>query len=341
MTSLARRHGRSSWSDSAFRVILAALVVGVVAWGPGRAAAQATAPTPTPSPTPGVGAVEVKTEWSKRVVSQKAVQEQPAAGLEAIAIDNLNGNVTVAGWDENKIMIYVLKKLTTPLSVAEEDEKQILQQIAVEGKPKGKRLEIKSILPKLALGMNADVTIGVNVPKNMAVEAVTHNGNVIVVEMKNTVTARTDNGQVNAMDIGGKLLARTNNGNITTGRTRGPVEAVSNNGNVECSVMSGDVKAETNAGNVKINLLGVIMPGAIRMPKAISAKTNTGLVTLALGGLAPGFTLDAQCGVGSIKSDYPIPVVKKGVGAQAQGAVGDGLLKIHLRSDTGGIRIQK
>lgn len=336
-TNCVARNPRANFRTLQAVRLAAIMMLGLWLAGPLRAAEQAA----KPAPTPGVGAIEVKTKANKRIVSQKVIQEQPAAGLEAVSIANLNGTVSVTGWDENKIMIGVRKELTVPLGVEEAEAKSIFQQIAVDGRPKGKRLEIKSILPKLARGMNANVTIGVQVPRSMVVEAVTHNGNVDVHKMKNTVTARTDNGNISTIEIGGQLVARTNNGNITTGRTSGPVEAVSSNGNVECSVMSDDVKAETHAGNVKINLLGAIMLGAIKMPKVISAKTNTGQITLDLGGQAPGFTLDAQCGVGSIRSDYPITIVKKGVGGQAKGVVGDGSVKIQLRSDTGGIRIQK
>lgn len=325
-------------SDRRFRAsrLAALILLSLLSAGPLRAAA----PPPTPAPTPGIGAIEIKTKAKKLAVTQLSVQEQPAAALESISIANLNGRVSVTGWDENKIRIGVQKELTVPLGVEEAEAKNIFQQIAVDGRPKGKRLEIKVTHPKLASGMNAVVNIFIDVPRAMVVDAASRNGNVQVEKLQKAVTARSENGNIAAIALGGKLTARTNNGNIEAAVANGPMDAKSGNGNIKCHVF-GDVKAETQSGNIEITLNGPTnVPGAlVCATESIEASTKTGQVTVVLSGKDQGMMLDAQCGVGTIQSDYPIAIHKNGIGQNVKQVVGNGSPKIMLRANTGGIRI--
>lgn len=137
-----------------------------------------------------------------------------------VSVSNVNGAVTVQGWDGQEVRVEAVKKVKAS---SRDRAEEAMRKLEVRVEQRGDHLEIDTRLPKRSDGMfdwlfgnhsNANVTYTVSVPRRTDVEVDTVNGKVRVRGVAGRVVADTTNGGIEMEDVRGSVKAATTNGGI-------------------------------------------------------------------------------------------------------------------------------
>jgi len=218
-------------------------------------------------------------------------------------IENVNGSITISGWDQPRIRVHAVKRVSSRDAGAAQ---QALKALKIEIRQTDRALEINTIYPKKNdldfLGMifgkdiNAQVKYEISVPRSM------------------NISADTVNGAIRLSDVTGEIDLDTTNGKIEV---------------VNCS---GTVDASTTNGGIAVELLSV-MAG-----KDMSFETTNGRITLSVPtGLAAD--INASTTNGSVRSDLPLSTTRMSR-TSIKGTLNGGGPEVRLRTTNGGIEIR-
>ena len=216
------------------------------------------------------------------------------------SLQNTNGSVRVAAWDEPRVRIEAVKAAGSERALRD-------LEVAVEGE--GDRVEVRTRMPRghwFGRGGKVDYTI--TVPRGASVSVRNVNGRVEIQDVNGAVRAENVNGSLDASDLGGAVEASTVNGSVevrmarvdpssrnrirtTNGSVRvtlprdtaADVEATTVNGAVHC-----DFDLDGHASRRKIE--GRIGGGGARFelqPVNGTAKIDRGLSPRATASAAP------------------------------------------------------
>lgn len=224
------------------------------------------------------------------------------AGTE-LEIDNVNGSVTVSGWDQPRVRIYAVKKARSRDSSAAQ---QALKALRVVVEQTDRSIEIHTVYPKkndlgifdLLLGSSVDASVRyeISVPRSM------------------NVTADTVNGAIKVSNVAGEIELDTTNGRIEVANCSGSVEASTTNGAIGVELLSAksgkDMRFETTNGRISLAL-----------PATLAAD------------------IDASTTNGSVHSDLPLSTTRVSR-TTIKGTLNGGGPKIRLRTTNGGIDIR-
>lgn len=132
------------------------------------------------------------------------------------------------------------------------------------------------------------------------------------------------------------LEIKTDAGSITITGVHGQMNCASDAGviRVKDAMLRGDSRLKTDAGTVTFD-------GSLDLHGSYSMTTDAGNVSVALPAQS-SFKLDARTDVGSIHSDFPIPITRDFPGAKARGEVGfPPYPTLKLRTDVGSINVRE
>lgn len=230
---------------------------------------------------------------------QRTLNVRPGTELE---IENVNGSITISGWDKPQVRIHAIKTVRGGSDAAG----QAMKALRVEIRQTDRGIDIDTIYPKKSdMGVfdflwgkdvNAAVKYEINVPRSM------------------NVSADTVNGAIRIREISGELELDTTNGRI------------------EVANCSGAVDASTTNGGIDVDLLSVI--GGQNM----SFETTNGRITLAIPtNLAAD--INASTTNGSVRSDLPL-TMNRSTRTSIRGTLNGGGPEIRLRTTNGGIDIE-
>lgn len=127
----------------------------------------------------------------------------PSGGT--LVLENVNGSVTVTGWDRQDVAVHAVKSAATPEELAR-------VQIDVAAAPG--RVAVNTVYPP---GEAAEVTVtySLRVPRRVLLgQVATVNGAVRVSGVEGAGELRSVNGDVGVSDSSGGFSARTTNGDI-------------------------------------------------------------------------------------------------------------------------------
>jgi DUF4097 and DUF4098 domain-containing protein YvlB len=197
----------------------------------------------------------------------------------SFAIENVNGSVTIAGWDRDAVEIHAVKMAARGVA----DLGRV--RIDVAGGPG--RVTVDTIDPHEE-GVEVTVNYNVRVPRRVLLQAVaTVNGTVRVTGVNAAGELHSVNGNIEISDSAGGFSARTTNGDIHIELERleaaGPLAVETTNGaialalpanaaaNLEVRSLNGDFRSE----------LPIKYLGAYR-PRELHGRLGAGGVTLQL-----------------------------------------------------------
>jgi len=172
----------------------------------------------------------------------------PPAGR--LAVENVQGNIRVEGWDRAEVEITVIKTALSPASRLDD------VRVAVEFGYRA--LAVRTVY----LGESGDpvrVDYRVRVPRQVRLDSLrTVVGDVAVRNVEGAVSARTLSGNIEAMDVSGSVGARAVNGSIvasirTLAGAAGPVELETVSGNIDLVLPSrpnANLELSTVAGKI-------------------------------------------------------------------------------------------
>lgn len=261
---------------------------------------------------------------------------------DRLAVENFNGEVEVAGWDQPSIEVTGTKYAST---------QENLDNIKIDVRESAGLTEIRTVHPDTFHG-NQGARYLIRAPRQTLVDRVvssngsvrvhdmtaaarvhTSNGPIRIENVKGGVDAETSNGQIELDSVTGRLSLHTSNGRIRAEELTGPCDAETSNGSVTLrykDVPDGSVHVHTSNGSVDLTME--------QSPKGgVRAETSNGSITMEL----PGNTaarVNAQTSQ-TISSDFDIDGDREK--HHLEGNIGAGGPLIELTTHNGGIRLRK
>jgi len=168
-------------------------------------------------------------------------QEVTVAFGSDFSLSNINGNVTISTWNEERAEITALKRDGSPeeLRVAE-----------VKITPRAESLSIETVLPK---NSSVAVDYDIKLPSRITIKHVrVVNGNVSVSGVEGSVKVQTVNGRIDVDDVAGTIETETVNGSTSVSLARlegGEIKLTSLNGSIQLEI------PENSAADVAIDTL--------------------------------------------------------------------------------------
>lgn len=216
-------------------------------------------------------------------------------------VANVNGSITVSGWDQPRIRV-IAEKVVDRTDSAE--ARSVMAQLKVEMSERGNSVSVRTVQPKDHAGLwdllfgnwhDASVSYEIYVPRALEVDLETTNGALKLKEVQGTLKLETTNGRIELTRCGGAISAETTNGRI------------------EADLLSLDAKGtnslETTNGRIEVTV-----------PATLHANVDAGTTN------------------GSIESDLPI-ATRSMARTSLRGTVNGGGVPLKLRTTNGGIRI--
>ncbi len=233
----------------------------------------------------------------------------PLSAKGQFSLKNVNGEVTITTWKEEKVEIKALKKTN---KAAEN-----LQKVKIEVTSTTDSVSIETIYPK---GKNTGVSVSyeVRVPEGIQLAKVhTVNGGLNLTGPFGRASASAVNGGVHVENASGVLNLETTNGDVKAVNVRGDINAQTTNGSIQLDLkaLEAEVKAQTTNGGIKLRLSSL---------QEINA------------------TLDAKTVNGSISLDIPVTVQSLDKSKhQLRGQLGQGGPLISLRTVNGSVHLTR
>lgn len=259
-------------------------------------------------------------------------------------VENYNGAVEVAGWDEPSVEITGVKYAST---------RDALDTIKIEIHESSAVTEIRTIRPGSWNG-NSGARYLIRLPRQTELDRiVSSNGAVRVQDMAAAVRIHASNGAIRVGNTSGQVDAETSNGPIELDSATGKLNLKTSNGHILAEGVTGQCDAETSNGPVTLRFtdapdgptrintsngsVHVTMP---KPPKSgIRAETGSGSITLDL----PANTaarVDAHASRLSVSSDFDLA---NGSGSDRkrnlEGNIGSGGPLIELTTRNGRIHL--
>jgi hypothetical protein len=204
---------------------------------------------------------------------QASVDEtRPLDAAGELSLENTNGRVRVAAWDEPRVRIEAVKHAATERG---------LDELKVEIEGEGSRVAVRTRHPRGGwLGGGGKVDYRVSVPRGARVRVGTVNGRVEVDGVAGTVRASTVNGSVEGARLGGEVEASAVNGSVEVALERvapsGRSRLSTTNGSVRLTLprdASADVEARTVNGSVRCDF---DLDGARKTRKKVEGRIGGG-----------------------------------------------------------------
>jgi len=233
----------------------------------------------------------------------------PLSSQGTFSLKNVNGEVKVSTWKDDKVEIKALKQTN---KAAEN-----LQKVKIEVIAAADSVSVDTVYPKHEnTGVSVDYDIKVPEGVNLG-ELSTVNGSIKITGPFGRVSASTTNGQVHLENASGDLELETTNGDVKAINVNGPIDAHTTNGSItlELTKLEAEVKAETTNGGITLRLSA----------------------TQEINGL-----LEAETVNGSISFDFPVTLQSLEKSRHhLRGQIGQGGPQISLETVNGSIRLTR
>jgi hypothetical protein len=189
----------------------------------------------------------------------------------------------------------------------------------------------------------------ITTPANTMLTAESGSGDLQLSNLNGTVRAHTGSGSIRADKLGAGSKLETGSGSIEANNLMGSATLQTGSGEVHAQLASaGDVVAGTGSGSIKlVNVQGAVKAETGSGGLEISGQptspwkldTGSGDISLQVGSNAR-FTLDAQTGSGSVKTDLPLTMRGSLDKHHVTGTVNGGGPTIKAVTGSGDVRIQ-
>ncbi len=191
----------------------------------------------------------------------------------------------------------------------------------------------------------------ITTPAHTMLVAESGSGDLQISNIDGTVKGHTGSGSIHADKLGAGSRLETGSGTIEANNLMGSTTLQTGSGEIHAQLGSaGDVVAGTGSGDIKLeNVQGAVKAetgsGSLEISGQPTApwklETGSGEINLRLGNNAH-FTLDAETGSGSVKSDPPLTITTHGSidKHHVSGTVNGGGPTIKAETGSGDIHIQ-
>ena len=191
------------------------------------------------------------------------------AGISRVRLQNVNGPVRVATWDQQSFRLEAVKKARG--SRAEHDQKGTEIRVV----RRGDTIDVETILPKKGRWFGftlfgdprgAEVSYDLKLPAAVVVEVETVNGKIVAEKRTGSLSLNTVNGSVRVETHDGPLRVNTVNGSVdvafVNGLRQADLETVNGSVAVACSRQSSiRYKLQTVNGRIRSDFEGLTVEG--------------------------------------------------------------------------------
>jgi hypothetical protein len=184
-----------------------------------------------------------------------------------VALDNVNGGITISAWDQPRVRVIARKKVETD----RDNLKAALAELRVDMQARDGGVVITTKYPKEGMEsifdwlsgdrVQAQVRYELTVPRSMSLDVENVNGTISVTDVTGKHELETTNGKIDVDRCAGSLDASTTNGAIsaelTTVAKGQPLRFSTTNGAIAVTLPSSlavDVDAGTTNGSIKSDL---------------------------------------------------------------------------------------
>ena len=277
----------------------------------------------------------IATDGKIEVVDGKHIQEVtrqfPFESGQTFSLTNVNGKITVTGWDKEEVLItaekrlerrvgglgWIMSKLNIDFKTSD-DMEAYFQKVDVVVSTNENGVEIETIRPRRGISVNVSVHYDVKLPRESSVTLITSNGTITIENILGDVSLRSSNGRL----IGNNIV--------------GPTKARTSNGSVNLVDITGAIQAKTSNGTITIE-----HPVSLSSDDAITCSTSNGSVRIYLAEDS-AFDIEARTSNGRIRSDFEIDREDDGKNRRRlRGRVGDGGALLDLSTTNGSITINQ
>lgn len=238
-----------------------------------------------------------------------------------VAIDATEGDVSIKGWDSNKVELVTKKSAWSSDDFARIDSK----------------IDATSDHVSVSEGawsncLNCGVSYELRVPNGAHITVLTLSGDVDVRGIAGPVRVDASSGDVEIHDVGGSVRAHARSGDISISNVASSLEAYASSGDIEAKDLSNDAALVTDSGSVDAAFDRMTSVHQVRI------KTSSGDVSVVVPRGA-GFAIDASTSSGSMDSNLKLPIQERDSGATVHAQVGTGGANVQLETASGDIQV--
>ena len=207
-------------SRTLFALPTAALLVSLLASGPGTTAANLAAfeqvRDPQRRPTATAQSTTSDQDWCReaernydrdRAVFCEVRDLREAGGSRLEVLDNANGSISVTGSSRRDITV---QARVVAQAVTDSAARSLARDVSVS-LDNGR---VRASGPERERNQNWSVSYRIEVPSSFDVNLETSNGSLAVDGVKGRIDLESSNGSVRLTDVGGRVNARTSNGSV-------------------------------------------------------------------------------------------------------------------------------
>ena len=238
-----------------------------------------------------------------------------------VAVDDTSGDVTVTGWDQDRV------EVTTKKSSWSSDD---LRRLDTNVDAHADRFSIAAVFPSDC--MNCDVSFVIRVPSRAHVTVETASGDVTITSVSGPSRVDSSSGDVTLKDIGGAVHIHSSSGGVSLDGIRSSLDAYTSSGDIDARRLAGDVNLVASSGSVDAEFSSFDAVHIVRM------ESSSGDLSLTVP-RGVGFKVDATTRSGSIDSNLRLPIQEHDSGADVVAQVGDGKASVQMRATSGDIGI--
>ncbi len=238
------------------------------------------------------------------LVTEEFYQSYRVRSGTVLEIINPNGNVTVSGWDGDRVEISALKQSDHGREALEEAE--IFIDIA-------ETLKIKTEHPTAMARVTVDYEI--KIPEDVTVALI-----------------ESSNGDINLQGVSGNPVLLTSNGTITAGNINGIVSAQSSNGDITAIGVRGLGYLRTANGDIEAELP--------TLHEDLEIRTSNGSISLFLDPMLEA-NIEAETSNGTINIDNLALDISEQEQALLVGILNEGGPKIKITTSNGSINLAR
>ncbi len=263
-----------------------------------------------------------------------------------LSVENFNGSIEIASWDQDSIDISGVKYAGTA---------ELRDAMKIDVAATGDTLHVRTVRPSERHG-NMGAKYVIKVPRKIELDRITSsngsirvndiegaarlrssNGGIHVTNMKGNVDAQTSNGGVEVQDLDGSAVLKTSNGRVHAEGVRGTLEAETSNGGINVHLTKAEasrpVKLDTSNGSIDLTVDS-------GNPNDVHASTSNAGITVHMPP-SIGARLRAHTSNGSITSDFEVQVQGQISKHSLEGTIGSGGPVLDLATSNGGIHLVK
>ena len=219
-----------------------------------------------------------------------------------VSMDNANGSIEIAGWDENTVEISGVKYAGTP---------ELRDDIKIDVRRDARFRLHPHHPPRLPVRGNTGAKYVVKVPRKTQLDRiVSTNGGIRVLDVAAPARLKTTNGSIRAEKLGGSLDGQTTNGSVEAVDIEGACVLRTSNGRLRAEGIRGGVEGSTTNGSISVRLAKTEAGRPIRL------ETSNGGVELTV--------------EGDNRSDIRIHTTNGGITLRLPDRIGARLIGLHL-----------